>query len=102
MATKLPKMEGEQPVAGRLKINGLSSTLDVANKRGKKIWILVEAEVNDIALHSEKVGPVRVETAQIIRHCPMDEHEAVAKLNEEDERRADEAEALNPRLAIED
>lgn len=85
----LPKMEGFQPTVGRLKINGLSNTIDSASRPGTKVYFIIEAELEEAKLVFKKNNPVRVETAAIVRHCPIDPTEAIGRLNEHDEEMAD-------------
>lgn len=81
MSKRLPKTDGIDPIAGRLKINGFSNTLDDANKPGTKVWFVVEAEIKEVGLRIETAGPIRLERAEIIRHCPIAPEDAEARLN---------------------
>lgn len=92
---RLPRFEGKDVKAARLKINGLSSEQDEALREGTTVYFIVEAKVKAIEHErDDKIGLIRLHKAQLSRHAPADEGYAKGVLDAaEVERKRLEAEA---------
>lgn len=101
----LPLFEKRRPAAARLKINGLSADAHSAYSLGSTIYVVVEAEIQEVDfVEDPKVGMMRVHKAKILRHCPAPDDEiAFKQIADYEQAKADEqAEKEDPLGALKD
>jgi len=104
MADKLTRFEGQPVKAARLKVNGLSSSIDEALHVGDIGYAVIEYELGEVGhVNDDKIGLIRVHKANLIRHASMEGPDARFILDAADEaqRLAEEAASGISRLPLE-